>query len=180
MADGQAQGRAFPDNLGESHIAGSPARDRVASLIALVLLTILLTTAMTGALGGRPSPTTRVDAPAVSLAVKTPRTLRNGMFFETEISVTPHRPVHDLTIAVDRTLWKDFTVNTMVPAASEETFADGRFRFAYGPAEPGKAIVVKTDSQINPALVGGTAGRIAVYDGETLLAELPVTVKVRP
>jgi len=64
-------------------------RDRVASLAALVLLTILLGTAMTGALGGRPSPTIGVDTPAASLSVKTPRTLRNGMFFETEITATP-------------------------------------------------------------------------------------------
>ena len=77
-------------------------------------------------------------------------------------------------------MWKDFTVNTMVPAAAEERFADGRFRFSYGPVEAGKAIVVKIDSQINPSLVGGTAGHVAVYDGETLLAELPVAIAVRP
>jgi hypothetical protein len=180
MGSGQAQGTAFPEGVDPSHLAGSPVRDRVASLVALVLLVILIATAMTGALGGRPSPTYRVDAPAVSLSAKTPRTLRNGMFFETEIAVMPRRPIEDLTIAVDRTLWKDFTVNTMVPAAAEETFADGRFRFSYGAGEPGKAVVIKIDSQINPSLVSGTAGRVAVFDGDVLLAELPIAMKVRP
>jgi len=180
MSNGPVQGKAYPDNVGDRHVEGSPARDRVASLIALVLLTLLLGVAMTGALGGRPSPTSQVNAPAVILSVKTPRTLRNGMFFETEIGVTPRRPIKELTIAVDRTLWKDFTVNTMVPAAADETFADGRFRFAYGAGEPGKTIVVKIDSQINPSLVGGTAGQVAVYDGDVLLAEIPITMKVRP
>jgi hypothetical protein len=180
MGEGQAQGKAFPDGLAEPHVAGNPVRDRVASLIPLVLLTILLGTAMTGMLGGRPSPTSRVDAPAASLSIKTPRTLRNGMFFETEISATPHRAFKDLTIAVDRTLWKDLTVNTMVPAAADETFEDGRYRFSYGAGEAGKAVVMKIDSQINPSLVGGTAGRVAVFDGDLLIAELPVTMKVRP
>ena len=41
-------------------------------------------------------------------------------------------------------------------------------------------MVVKVDSQINPALVGGTSGAVAVYDGDTLLAELPIAMTVRP
>jgi hypothetical protein len=180
VGDGQAQDTAFPDNLGESHVKGSPGRDRIASLIALVLLAVLIATAFTGALGGRRSPTAKVVTPAVSLSIKTPRTLRNGMFFETEIAVTPRRPLQDLTIAVDRALWKDFTVNTMIPAASDETFEDGRYRFSYGAVGAGKSLVVKVDSQINPALIGGTAGQVAVYDGDILLAELPVAMKVRP
>jgi hypothetical protein len=180
LGDGQAQCKSFPDNLDETHVAGSPGRDRIASVIALVLLTILLGTAFTGVLGGWPSRTAQIVAPSVTLSVKTPRTLRNGMFFETEIAVTPRRPVQDLTIAVDRSLWKDFTVNTMIPAAADETFEDGRYRFSYGAVEAGKSLVVKIDSQINPSLIGGTAGGLAVYDGDTLLTELPISIEVRP
>ena len=180
MAGGQAQGSAFPDGLDQSHVDRGQGWRSHASILSLVVLVALLGTAMTGMLGGQPSPVYRVEAPAVALTVKTPAILRNGMFFETEIGATPRRPIKALTIAVDRTLWKDFTVNTMIPAPADESFADGRFRFAYGPGEPGKAVVVKIDAQINPSLVGGTAGTVAVYDGDTLLAELPVRMQVRP
>lgn len=175
MADG-----AFPDGLDQDNVEKGHGWRGRANPFSLILLAALLGIALTGILGGRPSPVLRADTPAATLTVKSPATLRNGMFFETVIVATPKQAAKQLTIAVEPALWRDFTVNTMIPQASDETFEDGKFRFGYGPVEAGKALTMKVDSQINPSEFGPTHGTVGVYDGDRLLAELAVTIKVRP
>ncbi len=68
----------------------------------------------------------------------------------------------------------------MVPAATDETFEEGFFRYAYGPAEPGKPLRVKMDLQINPSRAGVNKGVIALFDGKRELARLPLQLEVRP
>ncbi|CCW19281.1 hypothetical protein EBBID32_36470 [Sphingobium indicum BiD32] len=58
-----------------------------------------------------------------------PDTLRNGMAFETIVEVTPRRPVGDLVIAMSDGLWREMTINTMMPAAGEESHKDASHRF---------------------------------------------------
>src|SRR3546814_13491978 len=82
--------------------------------------------------------------------VKTPVIIRNGEFFETDLTLTAEAPLDDAVIAVTPALWHDMTVNTMIPAPAEESFKDGYFHFSYGPLDAGERLHVKIDGQINP------------------------------
>lgn len=168
-----------PDGIAEMH--AKPHRwSRHASPLAFIVFGALVLLALSGLLGGHRNPTISADTPAAVLSVNSPRIIRNGELFETRIAVEAKAPIADLVVALPPSLWRDLTINSMIPAASEEEFADGLFRFHYGPFKPGERIEIKVANQINPALFGGTRGHVAVYDDALLLAQLPVTLRVLP
>src|SRR3546814_7711339 len=107
-----------------------PARqrfwDRHASPISILILGSLLLAAVLGFAGGQPSPPRTADFGEARLTVKTPLIIRNGEFFETDLTLTAEAPLGDAVIAVTPSLWHDMTVNTMIPAPAEESFEEDR------------------------------------------------------
>ncbi len=154
--------------------------DRHASPISILLLGGLLLTAALGFTGGQPSPPRATDLGDARLTVKTPTIIRNGEFFETDITLTADIPLGDAVIAVSPALWQDMTVNTMIPAPAEERFEDGRFHFSYGPLDAGDTIHIKVDGQINPPLFAGARGDIMVLDGDRRIGAMPLSIRVLP
>lgn len=154
--------------------------DRHASPISILLLGGLLLAAAFGLTGGQPSPPIMADFGEARLVVKTPTTIRNGEFFETDLTLTAEAPMADAVIAVSPALWQDMTVNTMIPAPADESFKDGHFHFSYGPLAAGDSVHVKIDGQINPPLFAGTRGEIAVFDGSRRIGAMPLRIKVLP
>src|SRR3546814_14409159 len=67
-----------------------------------------------GLTAGPPSPPRTAQFGDAQLTIKTPVTIRNGEFFETDITVVATAPLGDVTIAVSPSLWRDMTVNTMI------------------------------------------------------------------
>jgi hypothetical protein len=169
-----------PDGISEDGARPRRGYHSHASPVSILVLTVFLALGFLGLFGGRPSPVRIAETDAVRLEVKTPTTLRNGLFFETVVRVTPKRPLNDLTLAISPSLWRDTTINTMVPAAEKEESRDGFFRLSYGPVDVGKPFEIKIDGQINPPLFLGTAGEIAVYDGDIRLAGVETRARVRP
>ena len=106
--------------------------------------------------------------------------MRNGEFFELRANITTRRAFQDLRLAVDASYWRDLTINTMVPAPSEETSEKGQYIFSYGPIESGRTLTLKFDGQINPPMFAGTKGRIKLMDAEQTIAVIPVALRVYP
>lgn len=154
--------------------------DRHASPISILVLGGLLLAAGFGFAGGQPSPPRTADLGDARLTVKTPTIIRNGEFFETDITLTADVPLDDAVVAVSPALWHDMTVNTMIPAPAGESFKDGRFHFSYGPLAAGDSLHIKIDGQINPPLFAGTRGDIAVFDGSRRIGVMPLRIKVLP
>lgn len=165
-----------PDGITQEHESNS----RRANPWPLILLALLLGAGLTGLFGGQPAVVRQSSNDMVALNVRTPETLRNGMAFETVVEVTPRRAIDDLVIAVSDGLWREMTINTMIPAAGEESHKSGFHRFSFGRAEPGETFRFKIDGQINPPLFAGTSGEVVALDGERRLAAVPVTIKVLP
>ena len=149
--------------------------DRHASPISILVLGGLLLAAGLGFAGGQPSPPRTAD-----LGDAHPTIIRNGEFFETDITLTADVALGDAVVAVSPALWHDMTVNTMIPAPAEESFKDGRFHFSYGPLDAGDSLHIKIDGQINPPLFAGTRGDIAVFDGSRRIGAMPLRIKVLP
>ncbi len=169
-----------PDGISHRHSARPGILHHHASPLAVALLGGLLLLALLGLLGGRTLPVATARNRDAMLTVKAPATIRTGMFFEAAITATPRRRFADLRIGLAPALWRDVTQNTMIPAAAEEAFADGLFTFAYGPRAAGDTLEVKIDLQINPSLVGRTAGDIVVLDGDVPVLRLPLALTVLP
>jgi hypothetical protein len=114
------------------------------------------------------------------LQVHAPEIIRNGEFLEMRVAVDTDTPLAELVIGIEQALWEDFTVNTMIPAASDETSQDGEFRFAFGQLEAGTPFLLKVDLQVNPDIVGGNHGLVTVYDGDQVMTQVAVGVTVLP
>ncbi|MFL9840309.1 hypothetical protein ABS767_04980 [Sphingomonas sp. ST-64] len=175
---GSATPPCYPDGIAPSHAA--PRGGAWRRWVAVVLLGALMLAALLGLFGGGKDRPLRARAPAAALEVATPRVIRNGEFFEMRVRVTARQPVGKTVLAVPAGLWRDMTINTMIPAAGKESAQDGEFRFDYGALEPGETLDIKIDGQINPPLFAGTRGRIAIRDDTRELVAIPLEITVLP
>lgn len=169
---------AVPDGIEEEHQRPYSGLRRHASPLALVLLTAVMAAALLGFAGSET--TWRGAAGGASVELNGPQRIRNGEFFEWQIRVTGVEAIENLVIGIDAALWKDFTINSFVPTATEESSAEGELRFAFGPLPAGTDFLLKIDGQINPDHFGGNEGLVTVSDGEERLVELPIEIEVLP
>ncbi len=170
--------KQYPQGISARHASGD--RNRQASWWRIGPLALVLLAALIGLLGGAPAPTRRTANAAAPLAVTTPDMLRNGMFFEARIAVVARRPIDDAVIAIPAAMWRDMTVNTLIPAPTEEQFVGGEFRFHFGPLGAGETLGLKIDGQMNPPRLASSGGRLRLLDGEVELAALPLGLRVIP
>ena len=177
---GQYAAAPYPDGLAEDHLRRRGALHRHASPLSIVGLGLILAGAAAGFGGGTGATLHVADAPDGRIEVEAPATLRNGEFFEMRVRMDAVRALDDMVMAVTPALWQDITQNTMIPAAAEESFEDGWYRFSYGPQEAGAEVALQMDFQINPPLFKGRSGEIALFDGERQIATIPLSTKVLP
>lgn len=150
-----------------------------ASTLSLIVLGALVLWGASGLAGSR-TEEFEVQAAPLALQVSMPTRLRNGEVYEVRVLVTAKERIGKVGIGVSPALWRDTTVNSMVPAPADETYEAGLLRFAYGAVEPGSTFEAKFDLQINPTRTGPDSGVVAVFDGDRKLADLPVHMRVLP
>lgn len=167
-----------PDGIGEEHIRPAASRQRHASPLPLIVFGAVLVLAFSGLLGHERD--WRAAAGGVDLLVHAPEVTRNGEFMEMRIAVETDEPIAELVVGIDAGLWEDITVNTMIPAATDEESVDGEFRFTFAELQPGTSFLFKIDLQVNPDIVGGNDGTVTVYDGDVAIVETPISIAVLP
>ncbi len=168
---------APPDGIAPE--AAKPKNHR-ASPVPLILLASLMAIGLGGALGGHPSAQHLVETDDVKFRVSSPDRLRNGMVFETLVEVEAKRPIRQLAVSISDGLWRDMTINTMIPAAETEEYRGGAHRFVFSALQPGERFHFKIDGQINPPLLGQVRGSIDAWDGDRRLAAINLHTKVLP
>jgi hypothetical protein len=168
----------FPDGIDNRHARPLAGWRRHASPLSLGAFGVVVFLALFGVLGHE----RQWDAEdgGTRLSVHMPETIRNGEFFEMRVEVEPEAPIGELVIGIDQALWEDMTVNTLIPAATDESSENGEFRFTFAELGAGSAFLLKVDAQVNPDIVGGNDGVVTVYDGEAVLTEVQVSIGVLP
>jgi hypothetical protein len=117
----------------------------------------------------------------VELAVEGPVRIRNGEFFEMVLNVETRRDIRDLVVLIGADLWRDVTVNTLLPDPSEHGFRDGSYEFRFGPLEAGGTLRIKVDGQINPSHApSANEDTIEIADGEATLVTVNYAMEVLP
>src|SRR5690606_3573012 len=139
-----------------------------ASPATLILLGAFLTAAAFGAFGD--STEFRATSGDALLRIEAPARIRNGQIVEMRIHVRGERPVDTLVVRSGADMWKDRTVNTLLPTATEEAMTEGSFEFTVGPLEAGADWMMKVSLQINPNLYGLRRGLVRVLDRDEELA----------
>jgi hypothetical protein len=178
MTSASGQELALPDGIRDEHVRPSNGLRRHASPLSLVVFGSVIVLGMTGLLGHERD--WRAAAAGAELTVHAPETTRNGEFLEMRISVETDAPIGELVIGVESALWEDLTVNTMIPAPTNEESVDGEFRFTFAELEAGTTFLLKIDLQVNPDIVAGNDGTVTVYDGEERIVETPISMAVLP
>jgi len=167
-----------PDGIGEEHIQPVDSWQRHASPLSLAVFGVVLVLAFAGFLGHERD--WRASDGGAELLVHAPEVTRNGEFMEMRISVEPDEPIGELVVGVDADLWEDMTVNTMIPAATDEESLDGELRFTFAELDAGVTFLLKIDLQVNPDIVGGNDGTVTIYDGEEAVVAIPISITVLP
>ncbi|MBB4633464.1 hypothetical protein [Sphingosinicella soli] len=172
-------GDGYPDGITETHLR-SHRWHRSASPLSFIVLAAIILIGVSGRLGGMPNPSRSATGPAARLTLEAPAIARSGMVFEMRLRIDAARALARPVVAVSPGYWRELTINTMIPAPSDERYGKGGYRFEYAALAAGDTLIIKIDGQINPALVGGTEGHITLLDGETPIVSLPVRMEVRP
>jgi hypothetical protein len=168
----------FPDGIADDHVRPIEGWRRRASPLSLVVFGVIVALALSGWLGRER--TWSAEAQGTALEVHAPEIIRNGEFLEMRVRVTADQPIGELVIGIDESMWEDVTVNTMIPAATDEASEDGEVRLAFAELAAGTPFLFKIDMQINPDIVGGNDGTLTVYDGETELVATDLSITVLP
>ncbi len=168
-----------PDGISQRHIAPSPLGHH-ASVLSLIVLTAVIAVALSGVLGGGHVAARSVDNADVAFTVRMPAVVRSGEMLETVVQLVAHKPLAQLVIGVEPSLWREMTTNSRLPEAEGETHADGLLRLDYRALQAGETFDLQVAQQINPRLFGRNRGRIVVFDGDRRLAELALSITVLP
>ena len=179
MAPPALRGIRPPDGIDSKNLQPDSALHGHSSLVSLGILGAILAWGISGFAGDR-LVDHAIDNDAGRFEVKVPGVVRCGNVIESRIHLTAKRRIAKLVIAVDTTLWRQITTNSMVPAPGSEASAKGRHRFTYDPIDAGQTFDLQIQQQINPSLFGINHGRIAFFDGDEPLADLALDIKVLP
>lgn len=169
---------AWPDGLSAGEHGASRGWRRHASAIGLGILSLAMVFALSGLAGMEETRT--AESAAARVTWHAPARIRNGEFFEIRLNVEAREAIDELVVGVEVGLWEDFTINTFIPAATEETSEDGELLFTFGPVGAGSSFLLKVDGQINPDMLWRNEGVVTVYDGEEALTEMPIAIEVLP
>jgi len=172
------QSAHYPDGIGERHAAPVSGWQRHASPLSLAAFGLVVVLAMIGVLGHERQ--WESDTNGTRMSIHMPEVIRNGEFLEIRVEVRSTRQIGQLAIGVDQALWEDLTINTLIPAATDEASEDGEFRFGFGELSADTSFLLKIDAQVNPDILGGNEGRVTVYDGDEALGTLDVDMTVLP
>lgn len=163
----------------EEHRDGSHPVEHAARWTLIGLLAAIGVAGLLNLLGQRPTTTTATAARA-ELEVFAPTRLRGGLFYEGRISVLAREPLDDAVLVLDPGWTEQMSINTIEPAAAEESGREGRLALGYGKLEPGERLVVFLQLQVNPTNVGRRSQGVELRDGPTLVARADRTVTLFP
>ena len=172
-------GRARPQGIEHRHIHEAKGSIFRRWPFGLAALAVVLSPAFFGVYGSKA--TLAGIGTGVSFTVEGPRRIRNGEFFELVLNIEAQRRVEDAVVLLGAPLFRDMTINTLLPDPSEHGFRNGSFEFRFGALDAGESLLVKLDGQVNPGHTSSAnEGAIAVADGETILATVDYAMEVLP
>lgn len=169
----------YPEGIFESHLR-SKNWYRYANPAAVAGIGLFLGAALVGAFGGQPHPTRVIETSSATIVLEFPERLRNGEFFEMRAKIQAKRDFTDIGLSLSSSYWRDLTINTMIPAPSEEKSERGDYVFTYGEMKAGDTLTVKIDGQINPPMFAGTKGTLKLKDSNSTVAAIPLELTVFP
>jgi hypothetical protein len=154
-------------------------RRNVIRWIFLAVLAIPLVLGLLNVFGQRPH-TSKVSAPAASLKVYSPTTVRGGLYYESRFTIDAVEEIKEATLVLHPGWLEGMTLNTLEPAPIGEASRNGELALELGHIPAGQKYRFFLQFQVNPTNVGRRSQQVDLYDGDTKLLTVKRSITVWP
>lgn len=100
--------------------------------------------------------------------------------YELRVEIRATEGLHDAHLVLGDGWVDGMTINTLEPAPSSETSADGQLKLSLGHIAAGHTFVQFIQMQVNPTTVTRRAADVSLLDGSRRLATIRRTITVFP
>jgi hypothetical protein len=145
----------------------------------VAVLTAFVVAALFNVFGQRSS-TSEVVAPAATLTIHSPTSLRAGLVFETRLKILAAQEIKDAVLVLSPSWIEGITFNTIEPSPIGEASRNGSISFDLGHIPQGQTYSLYMQMQINPTTFGSRTQETQLYDGSTLLLTSKRDVTIFP
>ena len=146
-------------------------------LVAVLAVVILL--GLLGFVGQHPS-TKRAEAPAATLGVNSPDSVRGGLLYQARFTIDAKQDLKDATLVLSRSWIDGLTVNTIEPGPLNEASRNGDLVLELGHIAAGSRYVLYMDYQVNPTTVGSRKLKVELLDGDQPVTSLTRDQRIWP
>jgi hypothetical protein len=145
----------------------------------LLALTAFLILALLNVFGQRAT-TSSTTAPAATLAIRSPDTLRSGLVFQTRLRILATQEIEDAIVVLSPEWIEGITFNTIEPSPIGEASKNGSLSFDLGHIRQGQEYSLYIQMQVNPTTFGSRTEETRLFDGQTLLLTSSRDVRIFP
>jgi hypothetical protein len=129
---------------------------------------------------GQAPRTTSAAAPAASVTVSAPETLRGGLLFQSRIEVRARDAVDQPRLVLGDGWVEGMQISSIEPEPESEGSQDGHVRLAYGQLRAGDELVVWVQSEVDPTNPGRRDYGLTLQDGDAPIAHIDRSLTVLP
>jgi hypothetical protein len=145
----------------------------------MVLLAVLPVAALIGLIGQHESSSTAI-APAATLRLTAPKTVRGGLFYQARVEVVAHADLKFPSLVVDDGWVEGTQFNSVTPQAPNENALNGKVQLGYGELPAGHRLTVWFEFQVNPTNDGEHPYGIQLDNGNRPVTRIQRTIRVLP
>ncbi len=145
----------------------------------LLALTAFVILALLNVFGQRAT-TSSTTAPAATLAIRSPDTLRSGLVFQTRLRILATQEIKDAIVVLSPEWIEGITFNTIEPSPIGEASKNGSLSFDLGHIPQGQEYSLYIQMQVNPTTFGSRTEETRLFDGQTLLLTSSRDVRIFP
>jgi hypothetical protein len=145
----------------------------------VTLFVLVVAAGLLNVFGQEPQETTAAS-PGVALRVDAPTKVRGGVLYQGRFQITARRRIKSLRLVLGPGWTEQSQINTIEPAATDETSNGERLDLTYGTISAGQKLTVWMQFQVNPLGAGHRDQDVEILDGPKRLATIHRQVTVFP
>jgi hypothetical protein len=144
------------------------------------VLVVFVLLAAANVFGQRPS-SARASAPAASLVVSTPSSVRGGLIFQTRVDIGARQKISHPTLVLGGGWFDSMTLNSVQPGPTAQAARGDAVTLTYPRLAAGGRMTVWLEWSVNPTnLAWNRPAQIRLDDGDSPLVDLTRHVTVFP
>jgi hypothetical protein len=129
---------------------------------------------------GQQEDVTTAAAPAATLSLKAPGTVRGGLLFQARIDVVAQTDIDHPRLVFDRGWLEGMQINTIEPSPASEASRDGKLVLSYDELAAGDRLTVWFQFQADPTFTNDREQDLELDDADTPIARIDRSLHILP